>query len=154
MVYSPPLEGRTCWDGASRSGAGAMVWPGPHGQAQDVWWGAAEEMRRQRRGGGLVGECSAESPHVRVLLPGVRAGGHTFLSALLSGAGAVGAGTGRRPQSVFLPHTLAQDGRLRWGPGSMESNTSRPPQRSRGEPSPVSQEAVPPFLAQEGACKL
>lgn len=52
VVYSPALEGRTCWGGASSSGAGAMVWPGPRGQAQDVWWGAAGEMRGQRRDGG------------------------------------------------------------------------------------------------------
>lgn len=95
-----PLEGRTCWDGASSSGAGAVVWPGSPGQAQDM-------LCRGRRGdGGGRGKigvgrhvlCRVSARvHVASWCPGWWT--HPFFCPLVGGRGG-----GRRHTAVTAEH--------------------------------------------------
>lgn len=150
-----PLEGKTCWDGASSSGAGAMFRPRSL-RACSGHAGAGE--RCGRRG---VGRCVvAESPRTCALLPGVGAGGLTLLSALWLRAGGQGwwvqaLGSNHRARFAHTPWLrTATSGGVQATWGAALPGLPRCPQGKGDEPSPVPQDAIHPFLMQESACKL
>lgn len=109
-----PLEGETCWDGASSLGAGAMFRPG----SLRVCSGHAGGRGEVRAAG--VGRRVLRSLRARAccsLVSGLVDAPFVPPSGWGWGPGAVGAGAWQHLQSTLCPHTLAQDGRLRGGSG-------------------------------------